>query len=195
MKAGHSNVRRLFIALELFIMVAATVVCFSGQVRAQKPSGVVIRTDDPLSRDRDATRPDRSEYEIRTAVTGTPSQVEAELKYAKEAFDAKPPRYDEAEEHYLKASKLNPKEERAYLGLGMVYANQERVNYATAAFQKAVEIKPKFSEAHFNLGVIFVALGKKDEANEQYTVLKDLDLKLAVRLKEMIDKRFKPGGP
>ncbi len=165
MKAGHSNVRRLFIALELFIMVAATVVCFSGQVRAQKPSGVVIRTDDPLSRDRDATRP------------------------------AKPPRYDEAEEHYLKASKLNPKEERAYLGLGMVYANQERVNDATAAFQKAVEIKPKFSEAHFNLGVIFVALGKKDEANEQYTVLKDLDLKLAVRLKEMIDKRFKPGGP
>jgi len=95
----------------------------------------------------------------------------------------------------LEAAKLNPKEERAYLGLGTVYASQERVKDATTAFQKAVEIKPKFSEAHFNLGVVFVAIGKKDEAVEQYGVLKDLDKKLAVRLKEMIDKRFKSGAP
>jgi len=187
-------VHRFALPLKLIVVVVA-LISFSTEARSQKPSGVVIRTDDPLNRDRDATRPDRSEYEIRNAMTGTPSQVEAELKYAKEAFEAKPPRYDDAEKHYLEAAKLNPKEERAYMGLGTVYANQERVKDATAAFQKAVEIKPKFSDAHFNLGVIFVAIGKKDEALEQYGALKELDKNLAVRLKKMIEERFKTGIP
>jgi superkiller protein 3 len=152
---------------------------------------VLLRGDDPLSRDRDPTRPDRSEDEIRKAVMGTPSEVAAELKYAQEAFESKPPRYAEAEKHYLRAAKLKPSEERAYLGLGNVYAGQERVDDAIAAFQKAIEIKPKFAEAHFDLGVIFVAIRKKDEALDQYTALHDLDKKLAARLKEMIEQRFK----
>jgi tetratricopeptide (TPR) repeat protein len=176
-------------ALKLFVVVVA--VCLaSTSANSQKPSGVLIRPDDPLSRDRDPTRPDRSEDEIRKAVTGTPSEVAAELKYAQEAFSSKPPRYEEAEKHYLRAAKLKPGEERAYLGLGNVYAAQERVNDAIGAFQKAIEVKPKFAEAHFDLGVIFVAIRKKDEAVNQYTALRDLDKKLAVKLKEMIEQRF-----
>jgi tetratricopeptide (TPR) repeat protein len=180
---------RLFI-YPMLIILAAAMLILSGAVQAQKPSGILIRTDDPLSRDRDATRPDRSEDAIRTAVTGTPSEVAAELKYAQESLDAQPPRYAEAEKHYLRAAKLKPNDERAYLGLGNVYARQERVNDATIAFQKAIEIKPKFAQAHFNLGVVFVAIRKKDEAFDQYKALQDLDKKLASRLKEMIDQRF-----
>lgn len=176
--------------LKLFVVVAALCIA-STSAKSQKPSGVLIRTDDPLSRDRDPTRPDRSEDEIRKAVTGTPSEVAAELKYAQEAFESKPPRYEEAERHYLRAARLKPSEERAYLGLGNVYAGQERVEDAIAAFQKAIEIKPKFAEAHFDLGVIFVAIRKKEEALDQYKALQDLDKKLAVKLKEMIDQRFK----
>ena len=175
---------------KLFVGAAALCLAFSS-AKSQKPSGVLLRGDDPLSRDRDPTRPDRSEDEIRKAVTGTPSEVAAELKYAQEAFASKPPRYAEAEKHYLRAAKLKPSEERAYLGLGNVYAGQERVDDAIAAFQKAIEIKPKFAEAHFDLGVIFVAIRKKDEALDQYTALHDLDKKLAARLKEMIEQRFK----
>lgn len=176
--------------LKLFLVVAALCLA-SNPAKSQKPSGVLLRSDDPLSRDRDPTRPDRSEEEIRKAVTGTPSEVAAELKYAQEAFESKPPRYEEAEKHYLRAAKLKPNEERAYLGLGNVYAGQERVEDAIAAFQKAIEIKPKFADAHFDLGVIFVAIRKKDEALDQYTALQNLDKKLAARLKEMIDQRFK----
>jgi len=175
--------------LNLFIVVAALCLV-SISAKSQKPSGVLLRSDDPLSRDRDPTRPDRSEDEIRKAVTGTPSEVAAELRYAKEAFESKPPRYEEAERHYLRAAKLKPSEERAYLGLGNVYAAQERVDDAIAAFQKAIEIKPKFADAHFDLGVIFVAIRKKDDALDQYTALEDLDKKLAARLKEMIEQRF-----
>src|ERR1041385_2681696 len=176
--------------LKLFVVAVAVCLAATSAV-SQKPSGVLVRTDDPLSRDRDPTRPDRSEDEIRQAMIGTPSEVAAELKYAQEAFAAKPPRYEEAERHYLRAAKLKPSEERAYLGLGNVYAGQERVDDAIAAFQKAIEIKPKFAEAHFDLGVIFVAIRKKDEALDQYTALHDLDKKLTPRSKEMIEQRFK----
>lgn len=175
----------------LKLIVVMAVLCLAAtSAKSQKPSGVLLRSDDPLNRDRDPTRPDRSEEEIRKAVTGTPSEVAAELTYAKEAFESKPPRYEEAERHYLRAAKLKPSEERAYLGLGNVYAAQERVGDAIAAFQKAVEIKPKFADAHFDLGVIYVAIRKKDDALGQYTALQDLDKKLAVRLREMIEQRF-----
>jgi Flp pilus assembly protein TadD len=175
------------------VLVGGALVCFSTVARAQLPSGVVMRQDDPLNRD--ATRPDRSEYEVRTAITGTPSQVEALLKYAKEAFEAKPTRYADAEKYYLQAARLNPKEHRAYLGLGVVYAGQDRVKEAITSFQKVIELQPKFPGAHFNLGVILIAIGKKNEAVEQWTTLHELDKKLAIKLKEMIDERFKPGSP
>src|SRR5258705_359881 len=82
--------------------------------------------------------------------------------------NAKPPRYDDAEESYLKAAKLNPKEARAYLGLGFIYAAQNQVENTITAFKKAIEIKPKFADAHFNLGMVFAAIGKKEEANAEY---------------------------
>jgi tetratricopeptide (TPR) repeat protein len=158
--------------------------------QAQRSDRVIVnRPDDPLNRD--PTRPDRNEYELRTTMTGTPSQLEAALKRAREAFDAKPPRYAEAEKYYLEAAKLNPKEERPYLGLGTVYAAQEKANDAIQAFQKAIELKPKSAVSHFNLGVIFVALGQQKEAVEQDHTLEGLDKNLWKKLKQMIDSRFK----
>jgi tetratricopeptide (TPR) repeat protein len=150
---------------------------------------IVNRPDDPLNRD--PTRPDRSEYELRTTITGTPSQLEAALKRGREAFDAKPPRYTDAEKYYLEAAKLNPKEERPYIGLGTVYAAQEKASDAIQAFQKAIELKPKSAVSHFNLGVIFVALGHQKEAMEQDNALEGLDKNLWKKLKQMIDSRFK----
>ncbi len=175
------------------VLVGAALVFFSSVACAQLPSGVALRPNDPLNRD--TTRPDRSEYEVRTTITGTPSQVEMLLKYAKEAFEAKPSRYADAEKYYLEAARLNPKEHRAYLGLGVVYAGQDRVKEAITSFQKVIELQPRFPDAHFNLGVIFIAIGKKNEAVEQWTTLKELDKKLGIKLKEMIDERFKAGSP
>jgi tetratricopeptide (TPR) repeat protein len=159
-------------------------------VKAQRSDRIIVNRPED-THDRDATRPDRSEYELRTTITGTPSQVEATLKYAKEAFEAKPPRYADAEKYYLEAAKLNPKEERPYLGLGMVYAAQDKVKEAIDAFQKAAELKPKSTTSHFNLGVIFVAVGNQEEAMKQYTALTVLDKNLAKKLKEMISAKFK----
>jgi tetratricopeptide (TPR) repeat protein len=174
--------------LVLLLGALAVIVLGPIQTQAQSDRIIVDRPGDPL--DRDPKRPDRSDYEVRTALASTSSQVEAALKYAKEAFEAKPPRYSDAEKYYSEAAKLNPKDERAYIGLGTVYAGQDRVKDAIEAFQKAIEIKPKSPVPHFNLGVIFLAIGKKVEAMEQYTTLNSLDPKLAKKLKEMIDARF-----
>ena len=180
------------ISLIAVLVLGTALVLFSNAAIAQAQRSereIVSRPDDPLNRD--PTRPDRNEYELRTTITGTPSQLEAALKRGRDAFEAKPPRYAEAEKCYLEAAKLNPKEERPYLGLGTVYAAQEKASDAIQAFQKAIELKPKSAVSHFNLGVIFVALGQQKEALEQGKVLEGLDKNLWKKLKQMIGARFK----
>jgi Flp pilus assembly protein TadD len=120
---------------------------------------------------------------------GTPSQLEAALKDGKEAFESRPQRLADAEKAYLEAARISPKEARAFVGLGIVYAGQNRVTDAIAALQKAIELKPKLAGARFNLGVIFLATGKKDQAVEQQLALRELDKDLAQKLKEMIDAK------
>lgn len=150
-------------------------------VGQQNPKGPLNR--DPSRPD----RPDRNTYEVDTTVNSALSSVEAAIKHGREALEAKPSRYEDAEKYYLTAAKLNPKEARAFLGLGTVYAAENRADDAIKAFQKAIELKPKFAEARFNLGMIFVALGETTKALDQYTALETLDKKLATKLKEVID--------
>jgi Flp pilus assembly protein TadD len=144
------------------------------------------RSGDPLNRD--PKRP--SAYEInveqQNAVIG--KEVERALHDGNEATNATPPRYDDAEKFYQQAAKLNPKEARAYLGLGRLYAAQNRADDSVTAFKKAIEVKPKLAEAYFNLGMIYAATGKKDAALEQQHALQGLNADLAKRLKEFIDK-------
>jgi tetratricopeptide (TPR) repeat protein len=164
----------------LFFFAGATI------VRTQKiaPQEPLNRPADPLNRD--PRRPDQSDYEVRTAAAEANSKAEVEtaLRDAKEAFESKPPRFADAEACYLKAAKANPKEARAYLGLGYLYAAQNRADDAINALQKAIETKPKLAAAHFNLGMIYYAIGKKDEALKEYQVLQGLDKTLAEKLRQ-----------
>ena len=173
---------RLMVSVGALALLLAT----AASSRAQLPSGQVTRPENPLSHDPRRPNAYDMENEIRNAKIG--KEVDAALQQGNEAFAAKPARYADAEEAYLRASKLDPKEARAYMGLGQVYAAQNRADDTVAAFKKAVELKPKFAEARFNLGLVFHALGKKDEALEQYQALQGLNKELAQRLKAALDK-------
>lgn len=166
-----------------FFLAGATIV--SAQRIAPPPP--LNRPTDPLSRD--PRRPDMNDREVRTAAAeaNLKQEVETALKEAKQAFESKPPRYADAEASYLKASQANSKEARAYLGLGYVYAAEDRADDAIKAFQKAIETKPKMAAAHFNLGMIYSAIGKKDEALKEYQALQGLDKTLAERLKQAME--------
>ena len=153
---------------------------------AQPASGVVTRPDNPLSHD--PRRPNAYDMEMEQRNAQIGKEVDQALQEGYAAFAAKPARYGDAEQAYLRATKINPKEARAYMGLGQVYAAQNRADDTVAALKKAVELKPKFAEARFNLGLVYHALGKKDEALAQYEALKDLNKELAQKLKDLIAK-------
>jgi Flp pilus assembly protein TadD len=144
------------------------------------------RADDPLNRDPKHATAYEINVEQQNAIIG--KEVERALHEGNAATDATPPRYNDAEKSYQEALKLNPKEARAYLGLGRLYAAQNRADDAATAFKKAIEVKPKLAEAYFNLGMIYAATGKKDAALEQHRALQGLNADLAKRLKEFIDK-------
>ena len=175
---------RLDFALGAVLLLLMSAVCTS--VRAQVPSGTVSRPEDPLSRDPRRPNTYDLEHELRNARVG--KEVEIALQEAGAAFNARPPRYVEAEAAYLRAAKLEPKEARAYLGLGLVYAAQNEVDKTIAAFKRSIEVKPKYAEAHFNLGMVYLAIAKKNEAIKAYESLKPLDKELAKKLKELIEK-------
>lgn len=169
--------------------VALTLVCVASEsVRAQgadKSRIPVTRQDDPMTT-RDPRHPSNYDYETeqQNAIQG--KEVDRALRDGNEATDAK--RYDDAEKFYRQALQLNPREARAYLGLGRLYAAENKADDAAGAFKKAVEIKPKLAEARFNLGMIYAATGHKDLALEQQQALVPLSADLAKRLKEFINK-------
>ena len=127
------------------------------------------------------------ENEARNSQIGR--EVEIALRQGNDAFDAGPTRYDEALDAYQRAAKINPKEARAYLGVGRIYAARNQVPETLAAYRKAVELKPKLAEARFNLGLVLFVTGKREEALVEYEALRKLDEKLAQRFKEFMDKR------
>lgn len=175
--------------LRLALAASALLLLFAAgsSLRAQRTSRVpVTRQENPLTHD--PRRPDAYDIQLeqQNAVQG--KEVERALRDGNEATDAAPPRYADAEKFYQEALRLNPKEARAYLGLGRLYAAQNRADDAVGALKKAIEVKPKLAEAYFNLGMIYAATGQKDAALEQQHALQELNADLAKRLKEFIDK-------
>ncbi|MBC7910349.1 MAG: tetratricopeptide repeat protein [Pyrinomonadaceae bacterium] len=74
------------------------------------------------------------------------------VKFGDKAREGYPARYDAAKFWYQKALEKNPKEVRAYLGLGQVYNDLMNHEEAVASYRQALELKPESVEAHIGLG-------------------------------------------
>jgi tetratricopeptide (TPR) repeat protein len=64
--------------------------------------------------------------------------------------------------------KKSPNKERPHSNLGLVLANQGKLDEAIVHYKKALQLNPKYPETHNNLGAAFAKQGKTDEAIEQY---------------------------
>jgi len=73
-------------------------------------------------------QPSNSSQKIKSDMS---EEIEDALALANSARDANPPRYRDAEMAYGLAAKLNPKDPRAYVGLGNIWYDQKQ--YAEAA--------------------------------------------------------------
>jgi tetratricopeptide (TPR) repeat protein len=113
--------------------------------------------------------------------------VDLLLANARALSEAQPPRYADAESVYLRALQIDPKEVRALVGLGGVYAAQKRYDDAIAAFERAVSIKPRSPESHYELGVVYYAAGQREAALAQRDALRAMRKGNADRLSKKLD--------
>jgi len=121
-----------------------------------------------------------------TAFTrSTDTRVERALQQAESARSASPPRYQEAADAFRFAAFYDPKEVRAYFGLGYVYFVQGRYAEAAEAYKKAMAAQPSLPEGHYDLGVTYVHLNEKQKALSEARILERLKSKFAVRLSEL----------
>lgn len=83
--------------------------------------------------------------------------------------------YQEAITDYDKAIELNPNRAEAYYNRGNVKYHLELHSKAIADYDNAIELNPKYAKAYHNRGVAYQALGRTQEADE--------DFKMAAKLK------------
>jgi tetratricopeptide (TPR) repeat protein len=87
------------------------------------------------------------------------------------ARNAPDPRYSEAEEQYKLAARRQPKDVRAYAGLGNVYVDQNRFVEAVAAYQQAAKVKPDYLPIYMPFGYSLVRVNRYRDALEVYNQL------------------------
>ena len=54
------------------------------------------------------------------------------------------------------------------------------------SFKQAIKISPDYAMAHFSLGLAYILLNDRESALKEYKILKNLDLKKADELFDLI---------
>lgn len=78
------------------------------------------------------------------------------------------PRYSEAVAQYKRALEIDPREARAYAGLGNVYLDQKRYAESAEAYEKAIGINPEYTDVYMPLGLDYIRLERYDAAIEAF---------------------------
>ena len=138
----------------------------------------------------------------RDVLSKAPNSSRAHLNYAEALSDQarkeqSAPLLAEAEQHYRRATELNPDTFEAWYNLGNLYysrahavdpLSREELNAAVEAYTRALAIAPKYPEARINLGNVYSDLGRPpplsditpgqiewlQKAIEQYRVVADM---------------------
>jgi len=84
-------------------------------------------------------------------------------------------KYDQAEQHYRKATIADPEYALAFFDLGNVLDEMQRLTEATAAYQKAVVLVPQYADAHYNLALAYERQGQRRRALRHWLAYVRLD--------------------
>ena len=71
--------------------------------------------------------------------------------------------------------------------MGEAFVELNRMNDAVESFRQAIRLKPDFGKAYYNLGRSLLAMGNRDGALEQYTILTNIDPDWAEKLNALIN--------
>ena len=148
----------------------------NGSVSMQSPTGGIIKLANPVVRRTQTHIPSRAATAARNEGK-IDERVEQALESGNAARDAGDA--EKAKGFYQRAASINPKEARAYLGLGNVemdhytdyYPNLElektAIKRAEGYYQQASLLKPHEWSAYFDLGVVYDVLTAFDSAAER----------------------------
>ncbi|PHS26342.1 MAG: hypothetical protein COA83_03010 [Methylophaga sp.] len=76
--------------------------------------------------------------------------------------------FDQALKMLQQTIALNPKNDKAYQNMGVLYDELEQHPKAFEAYQHAIALNPKNAEAHYNMGITYSKLNQFSEAIEAY---------------------------
>ncbi|MBZ5668712.1 MAG: tetratricopeptide repeat protein [Acidobacteriia bacterium] len=81
---------------------------------------------------------------------------------------------DQVESLLKKAIALDPSFAEAHLQLGNLYSQRKKYAEAVPEYQQALRLSPNVPDAHFRLGQAYSRVGKKDLADKEFQVHKQL---------------------
>lgn len=75
-----------------------------------------------------------------------------------------------AEQHFSKATQLDPNFADAYLGLGMVLLAEKKYPEAVAPLERAVKLQPANPAGHYSLATAYARTGRKEDAEREFAL-------------------------
>jgi tetratricopeptide (TPR) repeat protein len=78
--------------------------------------------------------------------------------------------FDEAANHFKKATQFDPNFGDAYLGLGVSLSAEKKFGEAVAPLEMAVKLQPSNPAAHYSLGTAYSRTGRKAEAEHEFAL-------------------------
>jgi tetratricopeptide (TPR) repeat protein len=108
-----------------------------------------------------------------------PGDAQATLYYAVSLWKGKraetsPAYLDQVESLLKKAIALDPSSPEAHLQLGNLYSQRHQYAEAVPEYQQALRLSPNVPDAHFRLGQAYSHVGKKDLAEKEFQLHKQL---------------------
>ena len=85
--------------------------------------------------------------------------------------------WDQAVEHFSRASKLDPAFGDAFLGMGEALISSRKFPEAIPPLQMAVKLEPANPGAHYNLATAYSRSGRKAEADKEFAIHRQMTQK------------------
>jgi Flp pilus assembly protein TadD len=92
----------------------------------------------------------------------------AEAYHRLAVLEDKAGRFDESEEHFIRAIELQPGNAETFCDLGYSYYLQRRWDRAEKSLRHAISLSPDCARAHNNLGLMLARVGRSDEALKSF---------------------------
>jgi tetratricopeptide (TPR) repeat protein len=107
-------------------------------------------------------QPEKATLQLKLLLKNNPNHAQTHYNLANSLYEQR--LYDEAIQHYQKATKLEPKFVEAHIHCGIAYRMQKNYNAAIASLHQALDLDKANARAFYVLGMVYVDMGDINRA-------------------------------